>query len=62
VTLNYRDSVVIRSGSYSGNEFNDINPNSASEADITFAITHGVYLVNRLILGFDNTLYLQAGP
>jgi MSHA biogenesis protein MshQ len=61
VTLNFRSSVVIGSGSYSGNEFNDINPNSASEADITFANTHGVYFVDRLILGFDNTLYLRAG-
>ncbi|WP_340676982.1 LamG domain-containing protein [Paraglaciecola sp.] len=61
VTLGYQGAVVVGSGSYAGNEFNDINPGFASEASITFANTHSEYFVDRLVLGFKNTLYLKAG-
>jgi MSHA biogenesis protein MshQ len=61
VTVGFQGSVVVGNGSFSGNEFDDINPGSSSEANITFSDTHSEYFVNSLILGFDNTLYLQAG-
>lgn len=60
VTVGSGDSVIIGSGSFSGNEFNDINPGS-SQASITFADTHSEYFVDELILGYGSTLYLQAG-
>jgi MSHA biogenesis protein MshQ len=61
VTVGFQGSVVVGNGSFSGNKFDDINPGSSSEANITFSDTHSEYFVNSLILGFDNTLYLQAG-
>jgi MSHA biogenesis protein MshQ len=61
ISLGYQGSVVVGSGSYPGNEFDDINSGSASEASITFSNTHNEYFVDRLVMGFANTLYLQAG-
>jgi MSHA biogenesis protein MshQ len=61
VILGFRDSVVVGSGSFSGNEFDDINPNFASEASITFSSTQSEYFVDNLVLAFDNVVYLQAG-
>ncbi|MCF2947361.1 LamG domain-containing protein [Paraglaciecola aquimarina] len=61
ITLRYQGAVVVGTGRYRGNEFDDINPSSASEANITFSNTHSQYFVDRLVLGFKNTLYLQAG-
>lgn len=61
VTLGFQDEVEIGGIDFPGNEFNNINPGSASEASIVFSNTHSEYLVNRMVLGFQNTLYLQAG-
>jgi cytoskeletal protein CcmA (bactofilin family) len=65
-------AVVVGSGSFCGTEFNDINPGYASRASITFSATPShcdpdelatpnEYWVDTLVLGSENTLYLQAG-
>lgn len=61
VTVGFDEDVVIGSGSFSGNEFNSINPGGSSQATITFSGTHSDYFVDKLVMGFQNTLYLQAG-
>jgi MSHA biogenesis protein MshQ len=60
VTVSNNGSVVVGSGSFSGNEFDEINPGS-SNASITFSNSHVEYFVDSLILGNESTLYLQAG-
>ena len=60
VAVSPGDSVTVGSGSFSGNEFNDINPGN-SQASITFSDTHSEYYVDKLILGEYSKLYLQAG-
>jgi MSHA biogenesis protein MshQ len=60
ITVGWKGTVVVGSGS-TGNEFNDINPGGSGEATITFSNNHSEYFVNRLVMGYKNTLYLQAG-
>lgn len=60
VNVNYQESVVVGSGSDNpGKEYKDIN--GSSGATITFSDAHNKYFVDNLILGYQNTLYLQAG-
>jgi len=61
VPVGYQNTVEVGSGSFSGNEFDEINPSSGSEAVITFSATNNEYFVNSLRLGSKNILYLQAG-
>ncbi|WP_299072298.1 DUF6701 domain-containing protein [uncultured Paraglaciecola sp.] len=61
IPLGFKQSVEIGSGSFASNEFKDINAGGASQASITFSNSHSEYFVDRLVLGFKNTLYLQAG-
>jgi MSHA biogenesis protein MshQ len=61
VAVGYQGSVVVGSGSFPGNEFDNINPGNASEATITFSADHSEFFVDSLIVGFKNTLYLKAG-
>tara|TARA_R110002153_G_scaffold27084_3_gene84244 strand:- start:1656 stop:4610 length:2955 start_codon:yes stop_codon:yes gene_type:complete len=61
VTLSYKDTIVVGRGRFSGNEFDEINPNNASEASITFSDAHSEYFIDKLVLAYKNTLYLQAG-
>lgn len=61
VTVGFNKSVVIGSGSNPGNEFDEINPGGSSQASITFSDTRSEYFVDRLVLGSENTLYLQSG-
>ena len=59
VTVGYKDAKTIGTGDLSGNEYKDIN--GSSEATITFSDAQNEYWIDTLVLGFKNTLYLQAG-
>jgi MSHA biogenesis protein MshQ len=61
VAVAFKDDVEIGGIENPGYEFNDINPGSASQASITFSDVNSEYFVDRLVMGFKNTLYLQAG-
>ena len=61
VSVSYNETVVVGSGNNPGNEFDRINDGGSSEASITFSDAYSEYIVDRLTLGYDNVLYLQAG-
>lgn len=61
VDMEFDTAVVIGSGTFSGNEFREINSSDASKASITFSATQSEYFVDSLVLASENTLYLQAG-
>jgi hypothetical protein len=61
VEMGWNDSVVVGSGIFSGNEFDDINPDGSSSVSITFSASQNEYFVDKLKLPFNSVLYLQAG-
>lgn len=61
VTLQFQESVTIGWGNHSGNAFDEINKQNASEATITFSDTHSVYFIDKLTLAFKNKLNIPGG-
>ncbi|PKG97789.1 hypothetical protein [Paraglaciecola sp. MB-3u-78] len=45
VAVAFKGDVVVGSGSFSDNEFNEINPGGSSKASITFSDTHSIFLL-----------------
>ena len=61
VSIGFNQAVVIGNETNPGNEFDEINPAGSSQASISFSDTQSEYFVDSLVLGSENTLYLQSG-